>query len=452
MCRNSACGSESRPRLAVFDMFDHPGRRSLTNGNGVSDSSDVASSNSSFEEETAITKVLRSVDPSFLEDSPGGVNALTRKGTMAITICSCIGFHALRLLLRDAFFRSASSANALLKRKVAEAGPWFRRSNPCLWLLLFQFAKAVKQTLEFAGYSSYTLLALRGQLLSDPLWALNELGNFVKLWSCLRAQGVAWIVPLLFSAEIPTAFLERVVVDILRMLAENGTSPSSLIWRFFLGAFTTSFVAVKAIALPATLGGFIMQADSYPELHQPAFLPAKLAILARAFLNYLWLSIMARHWVPTRHLHPEGEYLISRRDERLPRLRHLVFRFFRCEITPSMGHLVQHIRKAYNPMSLLFFSVLQGCYFVGPAAIPAILYALARIPKYRMAAGSALATLGVLAVWPMHMERPYRTGGTAIASLFQRWLRERLLRYFSFKAIFEESGGGSDGVNGKLLL
>ena len=83
------------------------------------------------------------------------------------------------------------------------------------------------------------------------------------------------------------------------------------------------------------------------------------------------------------------------------------------------------------PWGLLFFSVLQGCYFVpgpdndsvehsntaevGPAAIPAILYALARIPKYRMAAGSALATLGVLAVWPMHMERPYRTGGTAMA-------------------------------------
>jgi len=47
----------------------------------------------------------------------------------AITICSCIGFHALRLILRDAFFRSASSANALLKRKVAEAGrlcQWWR--------------------------------------------------------------------------------------------------------------------------------------------------------------------------------------------------------------------------------------------------------------------------------------------------------------------------------------
>lgn len=55
---------------------------------------------------------------------------------------------------------------------------------------------------------------------------------------------------------------------------------------------------------------------------------------------------------------------------------------------------------------------------VGPAAIPAILYALARRPKYRMAAGSALAMLGVLAVWPMHMERPYRTGGTAMVSWF----------------------------------
>ena len=40
--------------------------------------SDMASS-SSFEEETAITKVLRSVDPSLLDDSPGGVNALTRR-------------------------------------------------------------------------------------------------------------------------------------------------------------------------------------------------------------------------------------------------------------------------------------------------------------------------------------------------------------------------------------
>ena len=36
-------------------------------------------SSSSFEEETAITKVLRSVDPSLLDDSPGGVNALTRR-------------------------------------------------------------------------------------------------------------------------------------------------------------------------------------------------------------------------------------------------------------------------------------------------------------------------------------------------------------------------------------
>ena len=48
-----------------------------------------------------------------------------------ITIGACIGFHAMRLILRDAFFRSASSANALLKRKVVETwqqrpiwGPW----------------------------------------------------------------------------------------------------------------------------------------------------------------------------------------------------------------------------------------------------------------------------------------------------------------------------------------
>ena len=52
----------------------------------------------------------------------------------AITICSCIGFHALRLLLRDAFFRSASSANALLKRKVADPGRRPRRQNHHLHL------------------------------------------------------------------------------------------------------------------------------------------------------------------------------------------------------------------------------------------------------------------------------------------------------------------------------
>ena len=122
-----------------------------------------------------------------------------------------------------------------------------------------------------------------------------------------------------------------------------------------------------------TWRGYILKAEQYPELHQPAFLPAKLAISARAFLNYVWLSILplisfqnswkvnlkylnrtlwkesvwkwrfwpnseskipqnafliwlnsqftwcsrscsccrfqgivARHWVPTRHLHPEG--------------------------------------------------------------------------------------------------------------------------------------------------
>ncbi|CAK8991240.1 2-acylglycerol O-acyltransferase 2-A (Acyl-CoA:monoacylglycerol acyltransferase 2-A) (MGAT2-A) (Monoacylglycerol O-acyltransferase 2-A) [Durusdinium trenchii] len=416
-------------------------RRTLTSpddddGNGDAKEVDKAQkSNSSFEEETAITKVLKSVDPSLLDDSPGGVNALTRKGTILMTMCSCLGFHALRLILRDAFFRSASSTrpNTLLKRKVAEHYLLSAiHAFGCSYFSLRKFLSGrwnspvgSEAMLCFSlGYTSYTLCALKTQLLSDPLWALNELGNFVKIWSCLRAQGVGWVVPMLFSAEVPTAFL-----DTLRMLAEFGIQPSHIVWRMFLGAFTLSFVSVKAIALPAILGYFVLRPQDYPELHQPAFLPAKLAILARAFLNYLWLSIVARHWVPTRHFHPEGEYLISRREERLPRLR---------EITPNMGQVIQHIRKAYNPMSLLFFSVLQGCYFVGPAAIPAILYALARRPKYRMAAGSVLAMLGIMAVWPMHMERPYRTASTPMAALLQKWLRERLLRYFSFKAIFEE--------------
>lgn len=58
---------------------------------------------------------------------------------------------------------------------------------------------------------------------------------------------------------------------------------------------------------------------------------------------------------------------------------------------------------------------------VGPAAIPAIVYALARIPKLRVAAGSALAALGVLALWPMHMDRPYRTGDTSLVTWMQKW-------------------------------
>ena len=41
-----------------------------------------------------------------------------------------------------------------------------------------------------------------------------------------------------------------------------------------------------------------------------------------------------------------------------------------------------------------------------------------------MAAGSALAMLGVLAVWPMHMERPYRTGGTAMVSCLEQFFLE----------------------------
>eukprot|EP00913_Durusdinium_trenchii_P013688 g12852.t1 len=323
-------------------------RRTLTSpddddGNGDAKEVDKAQkSNSSFEEETAITKVLKSVDPSLLDDSPGGVNALTRKGTILMTMCSCLGFHALRLILRDAFFRSASSTrpNTLLKRKAIHAfgcsyfslrkflsGRW---NSPVGSEAMLCFSLGCSAAHR---YTSYTLCALKTQLLSDPLWALNELGNFVKIWSCLRAQGVGWVVPMLFSAEVPTAFL-----DTLRMLAEFGIQPSHIVWRMFLGAFTLSFVSVKAIALPAILGYFVLRPQDYPELHQPAFLPAKLAILARAFLNYLWLSIVARHWVPTRHFHPEGEYLISRREERLPRLR---------EITPNMGQVIQHIRKAH---------------------------------------------------------------------------------------------------------
>ncbi|CAE7761259.1 mogat2-a, partial [Symbiodinium pilosum] len=374
----------------------------------------------------------------MVDDTPGAINALTRKGTAFVTICSSLSFHALRLILRDAFFRSAAtSPNAMMKRKVAEhyllsAIHAFSCSAFCLRKFLskrWTSAVGSEAMLCFSlGYTSYTLLALRGQLFSDPLFAVNEMANFVKYWSCLRAQGTGWIVPLLFSAEIPTACL-----DMLRMLAEVGLPPSSLAWRFCLGAFTTSFILVKGLLLPIFLGTVIARPRRFPELHQPAFLPAKLAMLLRLAMSYTWLSIVARHWVPTRHMHPEG-YLVSPSAQRLPSLRN---------ITPSLSDVWQHFRTAYNPLSLLFFSVLQACYFVGPAALPAILYALARKPGYRLAAGSALAGLGVLAVWPMHTERPYRTGGSAFPERVERWLYDRLLRYFSFKvdtsAVFEAS-------------
>ncbi|CAE7251099.1 mogat2-a [Symbiodinium natans] len=362
-----------------------------------------------------------------------GVNALTRKGTAFVTLLSSLSFHALRLILRDAFFRSAAtSPRAMMKRKVAEhyllsAIHAFSCSAFSLRKLLsnrWTSSVGSEAMLCFSlGYTSYTLLALRGQLFADPLSAVNEVANFVKYWSCLRAQGTGWIMPLLFSAEIPTACL-----DILRMLAEVGVPPSSLAWRFCLGAFTTSFIAVKGLLLPICLGAVIARPRQYPELHQPAFLPAKLAMLVRVAMSYTWLSIVARHWVPTRHLHPEG-YLVPSRAQRLPSLRN---------ITPSLSDVWQQLRTAYSPLSLLFFSVLQACYFVGPAALPCILYALARKPGYRIAAGSALLGLGALAVWPMHMERPYRSGGSALSGRFDRWLNDRLLRYFSFKAVFEE--------------
>eukprot|EP00439_Symbiodinium_sp_Y106_P023299 s5158_g2.t2 len=240
------------------------------------------------EKETNITKILRLIDSDMVDDTPGAVNALTRKGTAFVTLCSSLSFHALRLILRDAVFRSAAtSPKAMMKRKVAEhymlsAIHAFSCSVFSLRKLLsnrWTSAVGSEAMLCFSlGYTSYTLLALRSQLFSDPLFAVNELANFVKHWSCLRAQGflgfphphpsnqfcTGWIVPLLLSAEIPTACL-----DLLRMLAEVGLSPSSLAWRFCLlisnteaegdeaeclGAFTTSFIAVKGLLLPICLG------------------------------------------------------------------------------------------------------------------------------------------------------------------------------------------------------
>eukprot|EP00439_Symbiodinium_sp_Y106_P020772 s5158_g2.t1 len=279
------------------------------------------------EKETNITKILRLIDSDMVDDTPGAVNALTRKGTAFVTLCSSLSFHALRLILRDAVFRSAAtSPKAMMKRKVAEhymlsAIHAFSCSVFSLRKLLsnrWTSAVGSEAMLCFSlGYTSYTLLALRSQLFSDPLFAVNELANFVKHWSCLRAQGflgfphphpsnqfcTGWIVPLLLSAEIPTACL-----DLLRMLAEVGLSPSSLAWRFCLLISNTEAEGDEAEC------GRNGNATLSPAV--TAFLPAKLAMLVRVVMSYTWLSIVARHWVPTRHLHPEGYLEPLQKDRR----------------------------------------------------------------------------------------------------------------------------------------
>ena len=45
-------------------------------------------------------------------------------------------------------------------------------------------------------------------------------------------------------------------------------------------------------SLAPTRRGYILKAAAHPELHQPAFLPAKLAILARAILHCARLSVL----------------------------------------------------------------------------------------------------------------------------------------------------------------
>lgn len=57
--------------------------------------------------------------------------------------------------------------------------------------------------------------------------------------------------------------------------------------------------------------------------------------------------------------------------------------------------------------------------------------------------GQSTTLLAVTWVFAAHVpcERENSWGIASEASLFQRWIRERLLRYFSFKAIFEEKRG-----------
>lgn len=389
---------------------------------------------SHLEERTFITNVLRDIDPHMVVSSPGAVNQLTGRGIVFVTLCSTMGFHLLRLLLRDALFgkvmiRSPNMQSALLKRRITEIYLLSTfHSLSCAAFSLFKLLRGrwdcphgSEAMLCFSlGYTSYSLLTLRKQLFSDPMFALNELSNLTKMISCLRSRGVCWMVPLLMSSEIPLACL-----SILRMMAEVGTGRSSFAFRVMLGAFTTSFAAIKGVVLPAAITSLIVRrAREFPELHQPNFLPAKLALLVRVLLSYTWLGAIARHWLPHNRSSHAAQVVGAHAE--LPRLG---------ELTSHLGLTWKALRTALNPLSVLYFIVLQSMYFVGPAALPAMVYALKK-PKYRLAAGSGLATLAALTFWPMSFDKPFRLEPLKSAELD---LAGRMVRsYFSFRSVFEE--------------
>lgn len=387
------------------------------------------------EDKTLITKIAKAIDSSLVDSTPGSVNVLTGKGIAFVTLCSTLGFHALRLILRDSIFSSGLPLvprNVILKRKIAEiyvlsAIHTFGCAAFSLRKILsgnWDSPRGAEAMLCFSlGYTTYSLLVLRSQLVSDPLFACNEIANFVKLCSCLKSRGVKWIVPLLMSGEIPSACLH-----VLRFMAEMGTPARSLSWRFVLGAFSASFIVIKGLTIPLTVSHFIMRrAKQWPELHQPDFLPAKLALVARLLLSYGWLGIVAKQWLPSRlQRHPEASYMLSS-SEQLPLLR---------DLTTDLRASWKALGASLNPISLLYFLVLQSCYFLGPAALPGILYTLARKPGYRIAAGSSLLGLLALTFWPIRTDRPFRTQPLKPGE--RSWLGKSLRWYFSFKSVYEE--------------
>lgn len=393
---------------------------------------------SRLEEGKWITPILRAVDPQLLDNRPGAVNALTPKGAAAVVLCSTLGFHVLRLILRDSLLDAvvmrSRSQRVLMKRSLIEL--YLLSTIHSLTCATFSLRKVLggrwdsshgaEAILCFSlGYTSYTLLALRKHLFSDPLFAASLMTHLVKLVSCLRSRGVNWIVPLLMSGEVPTVFL-----NLLRLMAEFGFGPRHVVWRAVLGLFTTSFAAIKGVAIPAALIQLVVRrAKEHPELHQPNFLLVKISEIFNQLVNYTWLGFAARHWAPIQSQStalavqaPAGQVV-----EALPSL---------LDLTSSLGETMQAMRTAFNPISLLAFIGIQSAYVIAPVALPLTVYALAKKPKLRLPAGIGLSSLLALGLWPIKTDTPCPPNISQ--DIFRDYIAHFIQNYLSYSSVWEE--------------
>lgn len=385
---------------------------------------------------TLLTKLLHVIDPTMLENDPRAVNELSTKGTAFVALCSTLGCHMLRLLLRDVLLAplldqlSTGSKNVALKRKLLEV--YALSLTHALGCATYSLSKLLfgrwnspagaQGMLCFSlGFTSYNILALRTQLLTDPIFGLNEVAWLFQTVSFLRSEGVEWLMPLFMATHIPTTLM-----FVLRLMAELGVSHSNFIWRFTLGAFTTSFIAIKGCILPTTFARLTLRgAREYPELHQPHFLLAKLCFSVRMLTSYGWLAVLSRYFrSATWAMHPEASYVAS---TSLPRLRY--------QLKDTFASW-RALASSYNPLSLFAFAALQSAYFVGPASVPALFYALIKKPKYRVGASSGLAALLALTFWPMRADVPFKP--SAWQAHFVSSVAGAIKSYFPFKSVIEE--------------